>query len=107
MDFKEYKLELGSRILKARRNKGLTQREVAKAIGHSQSSITQIESGKVLPRTDTLFKLSKALDTPVNKFFPEVVPNGMLGFSFLGMLWVRFRYGWYRRKRKNSGSVQL
>jgi len=102
MNFEKYKFELGARIMKARLKKGLTQDQLAKAIGCSQPAITQIESGKSLPGTGTLFKLGKALDTSVNRFFPETVPNRVLGSTIFGLLWVRIRHWWYRRKRNKS-----
>ncbi len=105
MNFKSFKNELATRILKARKARGLTQKELAKAIGHSQSSINQIESGKVFPTQETLFKLGKALKIPVNQFFPETVPNRVLGSSTVGLLWIRVRRWWYRRRNKSGASA--
>jgi len=104
MNFDKYKRELGTNILKLRRKRGLTQKELAEAIGCKQPLITQIESGKALPGPGTLFKLGKALDTPIGRLFPDTVPNRMLGSSIMGLLWIRLRYWWYLRKRNNSGA---
>ena len=44
----------------ARRSAGLTQRELAARSGVPQPTIARIESGKQMPRADTLDKLLKA-----------------------------------------------
>lgn len=44
----------------ARRNAGLSQRELAEASGVKQPAIARIESGAVVPRADTLDRLLKA-----------------------------------------------
>lgn len=60
-------LTLGERIGQARREKGvrerrdITQRELAKAVGVTPTSISEWESDKVSPREDALTKLAKYL----------------------------------------------
>jgi len=54
MKFDSYKSEVGVRIRKLRYARNMTQSELAKAIGRSQPSINQIESGKVFPEGETL-----------------------------------------------------
>ncbi|MEC3881605.1 helix-turn-helix transcriptional regulator [Parapedobacter sp. 10938] len=103
MKFDNYKSEVGIRIMKARLERDMTQHQLAKAIGRTQPSITQIESGKVLPGTAILFELGKVLDKPVNHFFPDTVPNRMFGSSVVGLVWMRIRYWWYRRTRNKTG----
>ncbi len=44
----------------ARRSAGLTQRELATRAGVPQPTIARIESGRQMPRADTLDKLLKA-----------------------------------------------
>lgn len=44
----------------ARRSAGLTQRQLAEKSGVPQPTIARIESGKQMPRADTLDKLLKA-----------------------------------------------
>ena len=100
MKFDSYKSEVGARIRQIRYARDMTQTELAKAVGCSQPSITQIENGRVFPEGETLYRLSKALDTPVSQFFPETVPNRILGSSVLGVLWMRIRYWWYRRTHR-------
>lgn|SRR5690606_6950374 len=103
MKFDRYKSEVGVRIRKIRYARNMTQSELANAIGRSQPSINQIESGKVFPEGKTLYWLGKALDTPVNQFFPDTVPNRILGSSVLGLLWIRLRLWWYCRARNKAG----
>ena len=49
-------------IVHARRRQGLSQRELAARSGIAQPAIARIESGKVVPRVDTLERLLKACD---------------------------------------------
>jgi len=52
-----------SRILRyCRRRAGLTQRELALRVGVAQPAIARIESGRVIPRVDTLTRLLSACD---------------------------------------------
>ena len=55
----------GSRIAASRRMKGLTQAELARAIGTSQAAIHRYESGGRDPRSKTVVELSMALGVPV------------------------------------------
>ena len=46
----------------ARKARGLTQGEAARAVGLDQTAISRIETGRHIMRLDTLFKLLAALD---------------------------------------------
>jgi DNA-binding XRE family transcriptional regulator len=50
----------------ARRQKGLTQAELAERVHMSQSSLARIESGKANPTLNTLLKIAKALDVQLH-----------------------------------------
>lgn len=102
MTFRKTKLEISARIVKARREKGYTQDNLADAIGVKQPAIAQIESGKTMPKLETLMAISKELNRPLADFFPPTVPNRVLGNSLLGLLWMRIQYWWYRRSRNKS-----
>lgn len=56
---------LGKRIRKLRESKGLSQQEVARRIGTTQSAIARIEAGGNSPRVDTLASLAAALEVDV------------------------------------------
>ncbi len=57
-----------------RRQKGWSQKDLAKISGVGQDTISGIESGRHEPRPSTLRKLAGALDVEVADFFKEPVP---------------------------------
>lgn len=52
-------------IKKARHEKKISQQQLANAIGVSKSTIARIESGVCSPNSQTLQRISDALDTPI------------------------------------------
>ena len=60
---------IGGRLRELRARRGLSLRQLAKAIGASPSLLSQVENGKVTPSVDTLSLLAGALDTQVGTFF--------------------------------------
>ncbi len=48
-------------IIKARKEKNMTQSELAKKVGTQKSNISRLESGNYNPSLDFLVKVSKAL----------------------------------------------
>jgi transcriptional regulator with XRE-family HTH domain len=61
--------ELGQKIKKARKDKGLTLVEVAKSAECSPSFISGVERGKVSPSITTLKRIANALDMHIVDFF--------------------------------------
>jgi transcriptional regulator with XRE-family HTH domain len=61
-------------VRRMRREKGLSQQELAELAGVGQDSISAIETGKHEPHPRTLRKLAMALDVEVADFFKEPVP---------------------------------
>jgi transcriptional regulator with XRE-family HTH domain len=59
--------DLGSRLRKAREEKKIGLRELARRVGVSHSLISQIETGKSEPSISTLFSIVSELDLPVNE----------------------------------------
>jgi len=59
-----------------RREKGLSQQELADLAGVGQDSISAIETGKHEPHPRTLRKLAEVLDVEVVDFFREQVLSG-------------------------------
>jgi HTH-type transcriptional regulator/antitoxin HipB len=53
---------LGSALRTARKEKGITQGQVAKSMGLDQPSLSKIERGESSVRVDTLLRLIAALD---------------------------------------------
>lgn len=49
------------RLIEERHNKGMTQKDLAKAASLTQSVIARLESKKATPQLDTLFKVAAAL----------------------------------------------
>jgi ribosome-binding protein aMBF1 (putative translation factor) len=62
--YNEYgkQLEIAYQILKLRKQKGLSQSELAKKIGTKQSDIARMEAGQQNFTTDTLQKIALALE---------------------------------------------
>lgn len=54
-----------AQIVQGRHKKQMSQQALADAIGISKSTIARIESGQVIPRANTLERISKALETPL------------------------------------------
>lgn len=52
----------GARLKEARTKKGLSQRELARASGYDQVSLSRVENGDIIPRVDTVVKIAKVLD---------------------------------------------
>ena len=53
----------GDKIREARKKRGLTQVELAEAVGLRQSAVSMIESGRMEPSLATLNSLAAALRT--------------------------------------------
>lgn len=64
MSFKE----IGRKIQMAREEKGLTQEQLAKALGCSQSALSNYEKGKRRLYLSHMEKLSEILDKPLEYF---------------------------------------
>jgi ribosome-binding protein aMBF1 (putative translation factor) len=59
-------------VLKARKEKGLTQKDLARKMKTKQSVISRLETGRANPSFSFLKKLAGALDSRFEiRFFPE------------------------------------
>lgn len=65
MQKKEVLNHIGNRLKELRKEKNLTQRDLAFACGKDPQSIERVENGKSNPTIFYLYELSKALDTPL------------------------------------------
>lgn len=58
--------EIGERIRRSREKKGLLQAEVAARVGIKPPSLSQIETGQVMPRAKTLERIADAVGESVS-----------------------------------------
>lgn len=58
-----------SRLIEARKKRGMTQKELAKAVGISRAYLTNIELGKYTPSLRTAHKIAAVLGGTVEEFF--------------------------------------
>jgi transcriptional regulator with XRE-family HTH domain len=57
--------EIGLQVASARRLAGVTQAELADKLGTTQSALSRVEAGRVLPRIDFLDRLARELGQPL------------------------------------------
>ena len=68
--------ELAWLLIKYRREKGLSQQELAELVGTSHSQISRIESGRHRTNFDSLLRIARALDLKVVVGFESVTKGG-------------------------------
>lgn len=66
-------IQVGYRIQQARRQKKVSQAELAKRIGMTQAAISLFEAGVGNMRIGAVYQIARALDVPVFQFF---LPDG-------------------------------
>ena len=62
---------IGENVKYLRKTKGLSQAVLARKLGINQASISLWESGKTNPDTETLMKLAKIFDVPLDYFMQD------------------------------------
>jgi len=70
----EDEFALASALIKARGDAGMTQEQVAAAMGTTQAVVARLESGRVLPSTRTLERFAKATHTRLRISFESETP---------------------------------
>jgi len=77
--------DLGLRLKEFRTRRGLSQTELAKLVGVTPSSISQVESNIIYPSLPALLKMAEVLAVELSSFFKESIDmsNRMI-FSFRG-----------------------
>lgn len=65
--------EYTRKLIQARLARKLTQEELARELGTTQSAVARLESGRFLPRTDTLRRLADVLGVEI-----RIGPGGRL-----------------------------
>ena len=60
-------MTVGERIRNARKNAGLTQKQLGEKCGIAEPTIRRYELGKLNPKYETLQKIATALDVPITE----------------------------------------
>src|SRR4051794_31379832 len=68
------KQRIGLRVRHARRERGLSQEQLAEKIERSVETVSLIERGQTLPALETLARVAIALGTQLREMFPEFDP---------------------------------
>lgn len=73
-------MTFSKRLKELRKEKELTQKELAEKLGVGRTTISEYESGKIVPRQDGLVKLAEILDVTVdyltgNHEIREIIPT--------------------------------
>ena len=74
-------LDLGRRVKTMRAKKGLSQTELAKLVGVTPSTISQVESDLIYPSLPAMIKMAEVLNVDVGSFFQES-PGSKARFIF-------------------------
>ena len=69
--FDHFTIEVGKRVRQARIEAHLNQTELADKLNKKQTSISEIERGKIEITASTLLKIAITLEKPVSYFFPQ------------------------------------
>lgn len=69
MDAQELKRRFGLRVQTLRRQRDLTQEQLAEAIGKSTDTVSNIETGRLSTRIETAMNLAEALDVSLSDLF--------------------------------------
>jgi ribosome-binding protein aMBF1 (putative translation factor) len=71
----EPEFALASALIEARSRAGMTQEQVARAMGTTQAAVARLEGGRAKPSTRTLERFAKAIGTRLRiRFEPEQTP---------------------------------
>src|SRR3546814_7341660 len=63
--------DVGHRLPALRKERGLTQADLAELIGHSEVAVLSIERGASAPSFETLGRLTRALEVPAVRSSPS------------------------------------
>jgi transcriptional regulator with XRE-family HTH domain len=73
--FKKQSLLVGSRIRALRKDRELTQADLASRIGIQQSDLCRMENGEYKVSLETLFRILSVFEMNIAEFFHEEVPG--------------------------------
>ncbi len=74
--FKRQSLLVGSRIRTLRKDRALTQADLAGRIGIQQSDLCRMENGEYRVSLEVLFKILSVFEMPMSEFFHEEEAQG-------------------------------
>lgn len=69
----KFTIAMGKLIREARNQSGLSQKELAELINRKQTTVSDIENGKIEVNSGVLVLIAAALDKPLTYFFPSFV----------------------------------
>ena len=75
--FKKQSLLVGSRIRALRKDRDLTQADLAGRIGIQQSDLCRMENGEYKVSLETLFRILSVFEMNIAEFFHEDVPGAI------------------------------
>jgi transcriptional regulator with XRE-family HTH domain len=85
------RIALGLRLKEFRRRRGLSQSELARLVGVTASTISQVESNLIYPSLPALMKMAEALAVDLTSFFEDRQEgNGRLVFTPADAVAVKF-----------------
>lgn len=64
-------MDIGKKIKKYRKEKGLTQLDLATKSNMSRSYLADVENNRYNPSVETIKSIASALDVPIEEFFKE------------------------------------
>jgi transcriptional regulator with XRE-family HTH domain len=65
------KKEIGKLIQESRKNKEMTQQQLAEKTGLSRNYISDVENGRYTPSAETLFRICSILEIDLNNFIQK------------------------------------
>ncbi len=74
--FKRQSLLVGSRIRALRKDRALTQADLANRVGIQQSDLCRMENGEYRVSLEVLFKILSIFEMPISEFFHEQDAQG-------------------------------
>ncbi len=74
--FKRQSLLVGSRIRALRKDRALTQADLASRVGIQQSDLCRMENGEYRVSLEVLFKILSIFEMPISEFFHEEDAQG-------------------------------
>ncbi len=76
-------MTIGERIRNARKNAGLTQKQLGEKCGINEANIRKYESGRQNPKYETLQKIASALEIPLSQILPINEQIGLAALDYL------------------------